>query len=122
VEAVPQLGDNEEVLAPDNALLNGAGDSLSSFDFVAVVCENYKLVLFRFASQGLRTASAVKQTVSSLDGLVDLVSAGVVVHLPEAKAHDGHVIATAELDSGSSHLESGVGAVVARGRERKKVQ
>jgi hypothetical protein len=120
VEAVPQLGDDEEVLALDNALLNGAGDSLASLDFVAVVCESYKLVLFRFASQRLRTASAIKQTVSGLDGLVHLVSAGVVVHLPEAKPHEGHVIATAKLDGGSSHLESGVGAVVARGRERER--
>lgn len=42
---------------------------------------------------GSSTAGAVKQTVSFLDGLVDLVSAGVVVHLPETEAHEGHVVA-----------------------------
>jgi hypothetical protein len=120
VEAVPQLGNNEEILALDNSLLNGAGDSLASLDFVAIVCESYKLVLFCFASQSLRTACAVEQTVPGLDGLVNLISAGVVVHLPEAKAHDGHAIATTKLDGRSSHLESGVGAVVARGGDRER--
>lgn len=37
VEAVPQLGDKEEVLARDDALLDGAGDTLADLDFVAVV-------------------------------------------------------------------------------------
>jgi hypothetical protein len=38
VEAVPELGDDEELLALDDALLNGAGYTLAGFDFVAVVC------------------------------------------------------------------------------------
>lgn len=43
--------------------------------------------------EGGSTAGAVKQTVSFLDGVVDLVRAGVVVHLPETEAHEGHVVA-----------------------------
>lgn len=37
VEAVPQLGDEEEVLARDDALLDGASDTLADLDLVAVV-------------------------------------------------------------------------------------
>lgn len=37
VETIPQLGNNEEFLALDDALLDGAGDTLAAFDFVAVV-------------------------------------------------------------------------------------
>ena len=37
VETVPQLGNNEEILALDDALLDGAGDTLATFNFVAVV-------------------------------------------------------------------------------------
>lgn len=44
------------------------------------------------------TASAVKQTVTSLDGVVDSVGASVVVDLPETEAHEGHFIAVVKLD------------------------
>lgn len=37
VERLPELGDNEEVLALYNALLDGAGDTLTGLDLVAVV-------------------------------------------------------------------------------------
>lgn len=54
-------------------------------------------------TQKSRTASAVEETVSGLDSVVDLVSAGLVGDLPEAKAHKGHVIAAVQLDGGSGH-------------------
>jgi len=37
VERVPELGDDEEVLTLDEAVLNGAGDTLTSLLLVAVV-------------------------------------------------------------------------------------
>lgn len=37
VEAVPQLGDEEEILASDQTILDGAGDTLADLDLVAVV-------------------------------------------------------------------------------------
>jgi len=37
VEGVPELGDEEEVGAFDEAVFDGAGDALAGFDFVAVV-------------------------------------------------------------------------------------
>lgn len=37
VEAVPQLGDEEEILARDQTVLDGAGDTLADLDLVAVV-------------------------------------------------------------------------------------
>jgi hypothetical protein len=37
VEAVPQLGDEEEVLALDDALLDGTSDTLADLDLIAVV-------------------------------------------------------------------------------------
>ena len=51
------------------------------------------------------TAGAVEETVSLLDGMIDLVCAGVVVHLPETKAHKGHVVAAAELDGRGGHCD-----------------
>jgi hypothetical protein len=39
VERLPQLADNEEILALYEAVLDGAGDTLAALDFVAVVCE-----------------------------------------------------------------------------------
>lgn len=50
------------------------------------------------------TASTIEETVASLDSVVDLVSAGVVVDLPEAKAHYGHVIAAVQLNGGGRHV------------------
>jgi hypothetical protein len=37
--------------------------------------------------------------------MVDLVGASLVVDLPEAKAHEGHVITAVELDGWGSHCE-----------------
>jgi hypothetical protein len=37
VEAVPELGDNEEILALDETILNGTGNTLTGFNFVTVV-------------------------------------------------------------------------------------
>jgi hypothetical protein len=57
--------------------------------------------------RSIRTASAVKQTVASLDGVVDGVGAGLVGDLPQTKAHDGHVVAAVELDGRRSHRDEG---------------
>jgi hypothetical protein len=37
VERVPQLADDEELFALDKTVLDGAGYTLASFDFVAIV-------------------------------------------------------------------------------------
>lgn len=52
----------------------------------------------------VHTAGAVKAAVASLDGLVNLVRAGVIVDLPQTKAHEGHVKTTVQLDGRSSHF------------------
>jgi hypothetical protein len=39
VEGLPKLGDDEEVFALDEAVLDGAGYTLAALDFVSVVCE-----------------------------------------------------------------------------------
>lgn len=46
------------------------------------------------------TASAVKETVSNLDSIVDDISSDGVVDLPETEADLGHIIAAVELDDG----------------------
>jgi len=51
------------------------------------------------------TAGAIEQTVTGLNGVVNLVCAGVVVHLPQTEAHEGHLKAAAELNGGGSHCE-----------------
>lgn len=94
VEAVPELGDNEELFTLDETIFDGPRDALAGFNFVSVVyvsCVSLEILVVFYG--GSSTAGAVKQTVSFLDGLVDLVSAGVVVHLPETEAHEGHVVA-----------------------------
>ena len=47
------------------------------------------------------TRSAVEETVSSLDGVVDDIGGDRVVDLPETETDLGHVIAAVELDNGS---------------------
>jgi hypothetical protein len=37
VEAVPQLGDEEEILALDQTILDGTGDTLADLDLVTIV-------------------------------------------------------------------------------------
>jgi hypothetical protein len=51
VEAVPQLGDDEELLALDNSLLDSAGNTLASFDLVTVVC-GFKLLASKKCAGG----------------------------------------------------------------------
>jgi len=89
VEGVPQLGDNEEILTLDKTFVDCALNTLAGLDLVAVV------------------AGAVKETVASLDGVVDLISAGVVVHLPKTEANERHLTAIVKLDSGSRHGSGG---------------
>lgn len=50
------------------------------------------------------TTGTIEQAVASLDGVVDLVSASVVVDLPQAKAHEGHLVAAVQLDGRSRHF------------------
>jgi len=50
-----------------------------------------------------RTASTIKQPVSSFDGFVNLVGAGSVVYLPQPKTDLGHLVAIVELDAWDSH-------------------
>jgi hypothetical protein len=50
--------------------------------------------------QDLRTTSSIKQPVSSLDGIVDGVGAGVVVDFPETEADLGHLVAIVQRDVG----------------------
>jgi hypothetical protein len=40
------------------------------------------------------TAGPIKQAIARLDGVVDLISAGIVVHLPQTEPHEGHLKAT----------------------------
>ena len=39
VEGVPELGDEEEIFALDDALFDSTGNTLARFDFVTVVCK-----------------------------------------------------------------------------------
>jgi hypothetical protein len=47
------------------------------------------------------TACTIEQPVSSLDGVVDNVSADGIVDLPQSEANLGHIIAAIELDVGN---------------------
>jgi hypothetical protein len=52
---------------------------------------------------GTLTAGTVEAPVTGLDGVVDLVGASVVVDLPQAEAHEGHLEAAVQRDGGSNH-------------------
>jgi hypothetical protein len=45
VEAVPELGDDEEILTLNETILNGAGDTLTALDLIAVVFWEIRSVL-----------------------------------------------------------------------------
>ena len=49
---------------------------------------------------GQRTTCAVKETVPSLDGVVNGVGANGIVDFPQAEANDRHVVAAVKLHSG----------------------
>jgi hypothetical protein len=105
VEAVPELGDDEELLALDEAVLDCAGYTLAGFDFVAVVWWMLVILNWFFKVGEKRTAGTIEETVASLDGVVDLVGTGVVVDLPETEAHEGHLKAAVKLDVRDRHCE-----------------
>jgi hypothetical protein len=93
VEGVPELGNDEQVLALHDALIDRTLDTLASLDLVAVV------------------ACAVKEAVAGLDGVVDLVGAGVVVDLPETETDKRHLAAIVKLDGGRRHGSGGEASV-----------
>ena len=51
----------------------------------------------------LHTGGTVKETITHLDGIVDLIRAGVILDLPQSKADQGHFMAVVQFDSGSRH-------------------
>lgn len=48
VEAVPELGHNEELFTLHNSFLNGTGNTLASLDLVAVICDGQDSVALPF--------------------------------------------------------------------------
>jgi hypothetical protein len=74
VVVVPELGSDEEVLSLDQALINGASNTLASLGAVGVV------------------PSTIEVTVSELDGVVDGVGTGLAGNLPDTKADKRHVL------------------------------
>lgn len=131
VESLPQLGDDEEILTLHETLLDGAGNTLTTLLLIAIVCiserrenisadvtsndvfpnfykeesgeESYFFLYLSFSHEPRLTTCAVKQTVTSLDGVVYGIRCSRLVDLPEAKAHLGHLISAVELKCGS-HL------------------
>lgn len=85
MERVPQLGYEEELLALDDAFLEGSRNALATFDFVSVIL----IPMAYLAIVGRKpphfpplTTCAIKQAVSKLDGIVDLIGTCFVIHLP----------------------------------------
>ena len=91
VEGVPELGDDEQLLTLDDAFLDGAGNTLASLLLVAVVYEINQYCGGYCSMILCLTASAVKESVSGLDGVVDNVRAGVIVDLPETETNQRHL-------------------------------
>lgn len=85
VEGVPELADDEEVLTLHQAILDSAGNALTSFFLVAVI------------------AGTIKQSVAGLDGVVDSVGTGGIVDFPETETDLWHRVAIVELDNWACH-------------------
>ena len=60
--------------------------------------------------EGSLTARAVKETVASLDRVVDRVGASGIVDLPQPEADLRHLVATVELDVRDRHCDNGSAA------------
>jgi len=90
VERVPELGDNEELLTLDKTILDGTGNTLTSLDFVAVICELLDKVI-RWSLIAEHTAGAVEEPVSRLDSIVDGVGASGIIYLPEPETNQRHL-------------------------------
>lgn len=110
VEGVPELGDEEEVFALDEALFYGTSDALTGFFLVAVVYSRSSqplpqrvLLPSHQTRTGILTTSTIEQPIPSLDGIVNGVGTSVIVHLPQPKADNWHLIAIVEFDRRSSH-------------------
>lgn len=67
VERVPELGDDEELLALHESVLDGAGDTLAALNLVTVVCESESQSLIgagrRFMRHGICSRSAGRVVV-----------------------------------------------------------
>lgn len=102
VERVPELTDQEEVLALDEAILDCSGYTLASLLLVAVVCETISSC--PSAENVQPTARAVKQPVAGFDCIVHRIGAGLLIHLPQPKTDLWHVMAAVQLDRGLGHF------------------
>lgn len=74
VVVVPELRGDEEILALDEAVLDGPVDALARLGAVAVV------------------VGAVDMAVAHLDGVVDGVGRGLAGDLPDTEADNGHAL------------------------------
>jgi hypothetical protein len=68
MEAVPELGDDEEVFTLDDTIFDGSCDAITGFFFVAII------------------TGAIEKAVTSFDRVVDLVGARIIVDFPEPKS------------------------------------
>jgi len=64
VVGVPEFGDEKEIFSLHYTFLDGAGDTLACFDFIAVV------------------ACTIEESIARLDGIVNLIGTGVIVNFP----------------------------------------
>ncbi|KAH3666018.1 hypothetical protein OGAPHI_004207 [Ogataea philodendri] len=87
VVTVPKLRNNEQFLSLDQSVLNCPVNTLANLFFVAVV------------------HGTVKQTVTNLDGLIDLIRADGLLHLPAAESDSWHTNSVVELDKFRSHVK-----------------
>ena len=109
VEGVPKLRNDEKIGALHKAVFDGAGNTLTRFHFIAVICgacQAWKMV-FLVVESNQYTACAVEETVTTLDGVVDLICTGIVVYFPQPEANKRHGVAAVEFDRWRSHV--GVG-------------
>lgn len=102
VEGVPELADDEEVFAFDEAIFDCSCYAFAGFFLIAVIC--IILSAWEFCSGSWRhTACSVEQSVAGLDCIVYGIRTCCVVDLPQTEAHLWHSMTAIELDRWRCH-------------------
>lgn len=121
VVVVPELGGDEDVLALNETFGDGTLDALSRLLFVLVVVGSVEAAISSLDSLEVLSDLARLEALGRTN-VVDCISSLVGRNLPEAEAHEGHLVARGKLDGGLNHCEVYlVGASLSNEESRRSV-
>lgn len=97
MEAVPELACYKKIFPLDQTFFDCSSNSLTRFDFIAIVCRtiSYIAIIEKYL---LLTASSIKKSISRLDSIIHRICTCSIIDFPETEADLGHFITTVKLD------------------------